>query len=111
MKVPSYLHEKWDSVGKQLFDVKSQHSVIKCAKEGFCFDETFYLDQLSERKLQMLVTKVAAEYVEEKTRMRREATKQSRKVTAYADIESSIIETDENVSVVDCTSIVDECPF
>ena len=46
-------------------DVMSQSIVVACTQNEQCFDETFYLDQRSDQKLQMLVTKVAKEYSEQ----------------------------------------------
>ena len=85
------LREKWTPFGCKLFDIMSQDVVIRCSKNGQCFDESFYHDQKSDRKLQMLVTKVTKEYAEqEQRRMKQEAVKQSRLASAYANFDSPL---------------------
>ena len=74
-----------------MFDIKSQRHAIECSKKGHCFDETFYMDKKSERRLQMLITKVTKEFAEEQRQMKRETIKQSRVAFAFPDFESSVI--------------------
>ena len=76
--------------GSKLFDVKSDYRVKKCVKEAYCFDNTFYEDQKMERKLRMMLIKVRKEFVQaEVSHMKREATAQSCRVSAFADFSTA----------------------
>ena len=78
------LRDLWDRFGKMLFDLKSQTLVHECLTKGLCFDESFYNNQQSERKMEMHLGKVTREYVEqEQERMKREARQQSRLRSAF----------------------------
>ena len=78
------LRDLWDPFGKMLFDVKSQTHVHECSTKGLCFNESFYNDQQSERKIEMYLGKVTREYTEqEQERMKREARQQSRLKSAF----------------------------
>ena len=67
-----------------LFDVKSQTRVHECSTKGLCFDESFYNDQQSERKMEMYLGKVNREYAEqEEERIKRETKQQSRLKPAF----------------------------
>ena len=85
------LREEWNLLeGNKLFDVKSEYCVKKCVKEGYCFDNTFYEDQKMERKLRMMLTKVTKECPQpEVSRLKRDATAQSRRVSAFADFSTA----------------------
>ena len=74
-----------------LFDVKSQTRVHECSTEGLCFDESFYNDQQSEKKMEMGLVNVTRKYTEqEQKRMKREARRQSRlKSESYSTTEMS----------------------
>ena len=76
-----YLRDLWDQFGKMLFDVKSQTRVYECSTKGLCFDESFYDEQQSERKMEMCLGKTTREY--EQKRMKREVRQQSRLKSAF----------------------------
>ena len=80
------LRTKWNIIGQMLFDVKSEDRLKKCS----CFDDTFYQDQKNERKLQMQVTKITTEFVEqEQQRMQFEARRERRRDLACSSTQSS----------------------
>ena len=73
------LRDLWDQFCKMLFDVKSETRVHECSTKGLCFNESFYNDQQSEKKMELYLGKVTREYAEqEQKRMKREARQQSR---------------------------------
>ena len=88
------LRKIWDTEeGVKLLDVKSSAHVKKCSKDGFSFDQTFYIDQKTSRSLRMLVTKVTKEFAEaEKARMKKEA---------VAMGETSILSNEDLQSLID----------
>ena len=96
----SVLREKWSLLeGSKLFDVKSEYYVKKCVKEGYCFDNTFYEDQKMEGKLKMMLSKVTKECPQpEVSRLKRDATAQSRRVPAFADFSTANFQEDEKTS-------------
>ena len=85
------LRDLWTRFGKMLFDVKSQTRVHECSTIGLCFDESFYNDQPSERKIEMYLGKVNREYADqEQERIKRETRQQSRlKPAFYSTTETS----------------------
>ena len=73
-----------------MFDVKSDYRVKKCVKEGYYFDNTFYENQKMEHKLTLMLTKVTKEFAQaEVSRMKREETARSRRVSAFADFSTA----------------------
>lgn len=81
------LRKVWDEqIGSELFDIKSQHKIQKCVKQGYCFDLTFYEDQKEKRNLRMMVTKVTNDFKrEERERMQKEARTQARRSFALGN--------------------------
>ena len=62
-----------------------------CLTKGLCFDESFYNDQQSERKMEMYLGKVTTEYAEQEQEcMKKETRQQSRlKSVFYSTTETS----------------------
>ena len=69
------LREKWETFGRNLFDVKSSEKVSK----SNCFDGSFHDNQKTSRSMMMFLTKVTKEFAEEElNRKKKEAGKQRR---------------------------------
>ena len=89
--------EEWTLLeGSKLFHVKSDYHVKKCVKERYCLDNTFYEDQKMERKLRMMLANVTKEIAQaEVSCMKREATAQSCRVSAFANFSTANFQEDE----------------
>ena len=99
------LRQKWDSFAEKLFDVKSSNKV----NNSDCFDESFYLDQSTSRSQIMYLAKVTKEYVEEeKIRKKKEAAKQKRKESAYANF--SVVTENEVENEEDVSDVTEDAP-
>ena len=74
------LREKWETFGRNLFDVVSSEMVSK----SNCFVGSFYDDQKTSRSLMMFLIKVTKEFAEEElNRKKKEAAKQRRIELSY----------------------------
>jgi len=106
------LRKIWDEkIGFQLFDIKSIHNIQHCVKKGYCFDLAFYEDQKSCRELRMMITKVTKAFRDdERKRMRKEAQKQARTMSALGKTDMGNVseETDENETSEELCSLENE---